>query len=71
MRKRACDSNINVYCGWFRNTVIAARPKIIGDIAFEIPCLECDGSGEWDFCPDEPTEKCVCCKGTGKQYIGI
>lgn len=65
-------NKINVYCGWYRNTMVQMNPKIIDEIVFEIPCLECGGTGIWDYFPEkEPTCRCVVCKGTGKQYVGI
>lgn len=65
-------SKVNIYCGWYRNTIVEVKPKIIDEIVFEIPCLECDGTGMWDYFPEEiPAHPCVNCKGTGKQYVGI
>lgn len=65
-------SKINIYCGCYRDTIVKAKPKIINEIVFEIPCLECEGTGIWDYFPEEiPAHQCVSCKGTGKQYIGI
>lgn len=64
--------NINVYCGWHRDTIVKIKPIIVGEVVFEIPCLECDGTGIWNYFPEErPTHSCVVCKGTGKQYVGI
>lgn len=65
-------SKINIYCGWYRNTIVKVKPKIVDDIVFEIPCLECGGTGVWDYFPEEDTvHSCINCKGAGKQYVGI
>lgn len=65
-------NKIDVYCGWSRETIVRCKTRIVRDIAFEIPCLECDGTGVWDYFPEEiPARKCNACKGTGKQYVGI
>lgn len=63
---------INIYCGWYRDTIVKVKPKTIDDIVFETPCLECEGTGVWDYFSEEIQAcQCVVCKGTGKQYIGI
>lgn len=65
--------SINVYCGWYRDTIIKIRqPKINSGVVFEILCLECNGTGEWNCFENGLGKlKCVNCKSTGKQYIGI
>jgi len=64
--------NINIYCGWQRDTVIKVRPKILNDIVFEVLCLECNGTGLWDFLPEKvQSDMCIACKGTGRQYLGL
>lgn len=64
--------NINIYCGWQRKTIVKTSPKIVDDIVFEIPCLECGGTGIWEyFIEEESTFQCTVCKGTGKQYLGL
>jgi len=66
------SNKINVYCGWYRDTIVRIKPKIISDTVFEIPCLECEGTGAWNYFEEELGKlKCVNCKGIGKQYIGI
>lgn len=63
---------LNIYCGWRRDTIIKAEPKIVKDIVFEIPCLECEGTGVWDYFTEEELPcQCADCNGTGKQYVGI
>ena len=64
-------SSIAVYCGFHRETIVKQKPKLISNVVFETPCIECGGVGLWDFHPEEPAEKCVLCKGTGKQLIGL
>lgn len=62
---------VDVYCGC-GNTAVRVEAKIIGEVALLIPCLECDGTGIWDFFPEEiPPNPCVQCKGTGVQYLGM
>ena len=62
---------INVYCGFWRTTVVPAKSKIVGDIAFVIPCLECDGTGIFDCGIEEEEGTCVRCKGTVVEFIGL
>lgn len=63
---------VDVYCGWYRDTVVRKDAEVISGIALQIDCLECGGTGWWDFGPDEEEPgPCVCCKGTGKEYLGI
>lgn len=64
------NKKINVYCGWYRNTVVKQRPVIKKIFVFQIKCLECNGSGIFDCGIKEENETCVSCNGTGKQYIG-
>lgn len=65
-------SELEIYCGWHRDTIVKVKPKIVDEIVFEIPCLECGGTGVWDYFLEEmPACPCVNCKGTGKQYVGI
>lgn len=64
------NKKINVYCGWYRNTVVKQRHVIKKDFVFQIKCLECNGSGIFDCGIKEENETCVSCNGTGKQYIG-
>lgn len=63
---------VDVYCGRYRETVVKVNAEIVGDIVLSIPCLECEGTGVWDFFPEEiSARRCVSCKGTGYQYLGI
>lgn len=62
---------IDVYCGFWRTTVVKCRARIISDVAFEIDCLECGGTGVFDCGIPEERGDCVACKGTGKEYLGI
>ena len=62
---------INVYCGWTRDSVIKERPEIVKGVAFQITCIECLGSGQWNFGPPGTSGICIQCKGTGKQYVGL
>ena len=65
-------SSIDVYCGWCRDTIVSIEPCIIDGIVFEIPCLECEGTGIWDYFTEEiPPDQCNVCKGSGRQYIGV
>lgn len=61
---------INIYCGFYRNTIVKIRPKLINQIFLEIPCLECHGKGIFNCGIEEQKGTCINCKGTGKQYLG-
>lgn len=64
--------NVDIYCGFYRNTVVRCNAKVVQNIALAVPCIECGGTGVWDYFPEDGhTESCICCKGTGVQYIGI
>jgi DnaJ-class molecular chaperone len=63
--------NINIYCGWKRDAIIKEKPNIVSDIAFQITCIECQGTGQWSFGPPGTNGTCIDCKGTGKQYVGL
>lgn len=64
------SNKINIYCAWYRNTIIKYKPQLIKSIFLEIPCLECNGSGMFDCEIEEQIGMCICCKGTRKQYVG-
>ena len=66
-----CRNRVNVYCGFLRATIVKNSPKIIDGIVFQIPCTECYGTGIFDCGIDAERGTCVCCKGTGRQFIGI
>lgn len=62
---------INIYCGFHRETIIKKK-SVVKEVTFEIDCLECDGTGEWNYAEELiGKQKCVSCKGTGVQYIGL
>ena len=66
------EIDVDVYCGWGRDTIVRRKAKIVGGMVLQIGCLECGGTGWWDFGPPEVEPgPCVQCKGTGKQYLGI
>lgn len=64
------NKKINVYCGWYRNTVVKQRPVIKKDFVFQIKCLECGGTGTFNCEIKDEFGICISCKGTGNQYIG-
>ncbi|MDD3029846.1 MAG: hypothetical protein PHS57_06175 [Alphaproteobacteria bacterium] len=68
--EEAPSERVVVYCGFLRETEVETFAEVIGGIAGRIACLECGGSGVWDFGYDGP-QVCVSCKGTGKQYVSI
>jgi hypothetical protein len=37
----------------------------------QVPCHECGGTGWWGFGPVEAWDKCVDCKGTGREWVGL
>lgn len=64
-----------IVCGFSRMTLaprVLHKTHLIGDLGCaEILCLECKGSGWWDFMePEIPGMLCVDCKGTGLVYVG-
>jgi hypothetical protein len=60
-----------VYCARNCNTPVE-REVTDRDVAGEIACLECFGTGIWDFMePEVPAFPCVDCKGTGKQFVSL
>ena len=63
---------MRVYYGFSRGRSKLYEVEIITDDIGQISCLECNGSGRWDYGPtDEEDELCIPCKGTGKVYISI
>jgi len=62
------------YLGWWRTTEVEVAPVRFGCGAGEVPCFECDGTGDWTpFHPDPPPEGVLCveCKGTGRVLISV
>ena len=65
-----------LYVGFFRDNKIPIRinPKHSILSITSIPCIECGGTGVWDYYPDDYEHVhgdtvCVVCKGTGKILI--
>ena len=62
-----------LYVGYYRDTEIAITINEV-DIFNgykAIKCLECEGTGIWDYVDYIPAEDCVCCKGTGSILINV
>lgn len=63
-----------VYRGFARNTPVAVWITQ-GEAELgvgTVPCIECEGTGDWDRFQSEPTGKkddCVECKGTGRLWV--
>lgn len=62
-----------LYVGWSRNTEVEIE---INENDSElgctyISCVECNGTGMWDFIEYIPVDECVGCKGTGKILISV
>lgn len=72
---------MDIYCGWYRDTVVRQHVKMLGCGAGETRCLECGGDGDWkkflnegqvaDMCPGDTPYPCVNCKGTGKILVSV
>jgi hypothetical protein len=61
-----------VWRGFSRCTEVAATVERLSCGAGRIACIECGGTGVWDFMvPDIAASPCVECKGTGKTYVSI
>lgn len=62
-----------LYVGYYRNTEIAITiDKVdIFNGYKAIKCLECEGTGIWNYIDYISTEDCVCCKGTGNILINV
>lgn len=62
-----------IYTGWYRTTEVKIdvdeNDSLVG--YKHINCLECNGTGIWDFVEYIPLDKCVNCKGTGKILINV
>lgn len=63
---------MTIYIGMKRDR---PRSKLVEDLGFgagRIVCLECAGSGWWDYMePEIPGFPCIDCKGTGYQLVSI
>ena len=62
-----------LYVGFYRNTEvpIEINNKDIVNGYKHVKCLECEGTGIWNFLDYLPAEDCVNCKGTGKILINV
>lgn len=62
-----------LYVGYYRNTeiLININEEDIKNGYKYINCLECEGTGIWDYIDYLPVENCVCCKGTGRLLINV
>lgn len=62
-----------IYVGWSRNTeILVDVNEHDSEKGFTyVDCLECNGTGIWDFVEYIQVDKCVSCKGTGKILINI
>lgn len=62
-----------IYTGWYKTTEVKIdvdeNDSLLG--YKYINCLECNGTGIWDFVEYTPLDKCVNCKGTGKILINV
>lgn len=63
---------MTVYCGSLRETEVVAGVEDLGGGAGRVACLECGGSGWWDFAaPEVPPRPCVPCKGSGWELVSV
>lgn len=70
MRRRGIP--MTVYFGPTRDGVTTKPVEDLGCGAGRIVCLECAGSGWWDYMePEIPGFPCNDCKGTGYQLVSI
>lgn len=62
-----------IYVGWNRNTeILVDVNENDSERGFTyVNCLECNGTGMWDFLEYIPADECVNCKGTGKILINV
>ena len=61
-----------IYCGRDRETEVERYVRDLGCGAGQIVCLECCGTGVWDWGePVIPSFPCTNCKGTGRQLVSI
>ncbi len=64
-------NRLTIYCGWWKNTKINPKYKIIQNMFFKTKCLECGGTGIFECGIPEEKGICTPCKGTGLEYCGI
>lgn len=63
---------MTLYIGRKRDVPFAAEVDDLGNGAGRVTCLECRGTGVWDFMePEEPACACVECKGTGRILVSV
>jgi ferredoxin-like protein FixX len=63
---------ITVFCAKNRETVVCHFVEDLGCGAGRIVCLECAGSGWWDYMePEIPGYACNDCKGSGYALVSI
>lgn len=62
-----------LYVGFYRSTEISINvdEEDILNGYKNIDCLECEGTGIWNYVDYLPAEDCVCCKGTGKILVNV
>lgn len=62
-----------LYVGFYRNTEVSINinKEDIFNGYKAIKCLECEGTGIWDYVDYLPAEDCVNCKGTGTILINV
>lgn len=59
-----------VWAGFYRNTIVKRKIKVVKKFALVSKCLECNGSGIFDCGIPEEKGPCRRCKSTGKEYFG-
>ncbi|WP_133014985.1 hypothetical protein [Clostridium cuniculi] len=65
--------NAILYVGYYRDyeVSIEINENDITNGYKAIKCLECEGTGIWDYVDYIPIEDCICCKGTGIVLINV
>ncbi len=59
-----------VWGGWYRDCSETKMVITVDGIAGKTECGDCSGTGLFDMPDDTPTQ-CVCCRGTGYQWVSI
>lgn len=63
---------MTIYCAKNCDTAVTRYVQHLGCGAGRIVCLECAGSGWWDYMePEIPGYPCNDCKGTGYQLVSV